>query len=390
MPPAMYGAMPPPERAAPRRRASHLPNHVHHTTQEVLMKRTILVLAAILFAVQTPPAHAQGKELPHVVILATGGTIAGSADTKTSVGYTSGAVTVDALIQAVPTLKDIAKITGEQVASIGSQDMSDEVWLKLAERVNAVLADDKVDGVVITHGTDTMEETAYFLQLVVRSKKPVVLTGSMRPSTALSADGPLNIFNAVAIAGDPAAVGRGVLVAANDDIHSARDITKTNTTSVQTFLSPQYGLIGTTLYGKQTFFRVPFRLHTASSEFTVKGVTSLPRVDVIYAHADMSADLIDAAVKLGAKGIVVAGVGDGNMTAKALDALSRAAKGGVVCVRSTRVASGRTWRNSEVNDDTMGLVAAGELNPAKARVLLKLALMKTKDAGEMQRIFDQY
>jgi L-asparaginase len=354
------------------------------------MKRTFLVLAAILFAVQTPPAHAQGKELPHVVILATGGTIAGSAETKTSVGYTSGAVTVDALIQAVPTLKDIAKITGEQVASIGSQDMSDEVWLKLAERVNAVLADDKVDGVVITHGTDTMEETAYFLHLVVKSKKPVVLTGSMRPSTALSADGPLNIFNAVAIAGDPAAAGRGVLVAANDDIHSAHDITKTNTTSVQTFLSPQYGLVGTTLYGKQTFFRTPFRIHTASSEFTVKGVTSLPRVDVIYAHADMSADLIDAAVKLGAKGIVVAGVGDGNMTGKALDALTRAAKGGVVCVRSTRVASGRTWRNSEVNDDKLGLVAAGELNPAKARVLLKLALMKTKDAAEMQRIFDQY
>lgn len=354
------------------------------------MKRTFLILAAILFALPAPPAHAQGKQLPHVVILATGGTIAGSAETKTSVGYTSGAVTVDALIQAVPTLKDIAKITGEQVASIGSQDMSDEVWLKLAERVNAVLADDKVDGVVITHGTDTMEETAYFLQLVVKSKKPVVLTGSMRPSTALSADGPLNIFNAVAIAGDPAAVGRGVLVAANDDIHSAHDITKTNTTSVQTFLSPQYGLVGTTLYGKQTFFRTPFRIHTASSEFTVKGVTSLPRVDVIYAHADMSADLIDAAVKLGAKGIVVAGVGDGNMTGKALDALTRAAKGGVVCVRSTRVASGRTWRNSEVNDDKLGLVAAGELNPAKARVLLKLALMKTKDVAEMQRIFDQY
>jgi len=354
------------------------------------MKRIVVVLLAVLIAVQVSPAIEQGKKLPHVVILATGGTIAGSADSKTSVGYTSGAVTVDALISAVPTLKDIARISGEQVSSIGSQDMSDEVWLKLAKRVNEILAADTVDGIVITHGTDTMEETAYFLQLVVKSAKPVVLTGSMRPSTALSADGPLNIFNAVAIAGDPAATGRGVLVAANDDIHSARDITKTNTTSVQTFLSPQYGLIGTTLYGKQTFFRVPYRKHTTGSEFSVKGVTALPRVDVIYAHADMSADLIDAAVKLGAKGIVVAGVGDGNMTAKALDALTRAAKSGVVCVRSTRLPSGRTWRNSEVNDDKLGLVAAGELNPSKSRVLLKLALMKTSDPAQIQKIFEAY
>jgi L-asparaginase len=354
------------------------------------MKRIIVLLIVVLIAVQVPPAVAQGKKLPHIVILATGGTIAGSADSKTSVGYTSGAVTVDVLINAVPTLKDIARISGEQIASIGSQDMSDAVWLKLANRINEILAADTVDGIVITHGTDTMEETAYFLQLVVRSAKPVVLTGSMRPSTALSADGPLNIFNAVAIAGDPAATGRGILVAANDDIHSARDITKANTTSVQTFLSPQYGLIGTTLYGKQTYFRVPFRKHTTSSELSVKGVTVLPRVDVIYATADMSPDLIDAAVKMGAKGIVVAGVGDGNMTGPALDALTRAAKAGVVCVRSSRVPTGRTWRNSEINDDKLGLVASGELNPAKSRVLLKLALMKTKDVAQIQKIFEEY
>ncbi len=354
------------------------------------MKRLAAVLLVLVVVMQIPALQAQGKKLPHVVILATGGTIAGSADSKTSVGYTSGAVTVDVLINAVPTLKDIARITGEQISSIGSQDMSDAVWLKLANRINEILAADTVDGIVITHGTDTMEETAYFLQLVVKSSKPVVLTGSMRPSTALSADGPLNIYNAVAIAGDPSAAGRGVLVAANDDIHSARDITKTNTTSVQTFLSPQYGLIGTTLYGKQTFFRVPYRKHTTGSEFSVKGVASLPRVDIIYANADMSADLIDAAVKLGAKGIVTAGVGDGNMTTPALDALARAAKAGVVCVRSTRLPSGRTWRNSEVNDDKMGFVAAGELNPSKSRILLKLALMKTKDVAQIQKMFEEY
>jgi L-asparaginase len=354
------------------------------------MRKSIVILLAILIAVQVLPAQTAGKKLPHIVIIATGGTIAGSADSKTSVGYTSGAVTVDALIAAVPTLKDIARITGEQVASIGSQDMCDSVWLKLAGRVNAVLAADSIDGVVITHGTDTMEETAYFLQLVVKSKKPVVLTGSMRPSTAMSADGPLNIYNAVAIAGDPTTAGRGVLVAANDDIHGAREIVKTNTTDVQTFESPEYGLVGTTLYGKQTFFRGPFRKHTFDSEFSVKDVKSLPRVDIIYANSDMSPDLIDAAVKLGAKGIIVAGVGDGNMTTPALDALARAAKAGVVCVRSSRVFSGRTWRNSEINDDKLGLVASGELNPSKSRVLLKLALMKTKDVAQIQKYFEEY
>jgi L-asparaginase len=306
------------------------------------------------------------------------------------VGYKSGAVTVDALVAAVPTVKDLARITGEQISSIGSQDMSDAVWLKLADRVNDLLKKDDVDGIVITHGTDTMEETAYFLNLVVHSKKPVVMTGSMRPSTALSADGPLNIYNAVAIACDSASIGRGIMVAANDDIHAARDITKTNTTDVQTFLSPGYGLIGTTLYGKQTYFRMPYRKHTSESEFSVEGANSMPRVDIFYAHADMSADLIDAAVKFGAKGIVVAGVGDGNMTAAALNALSRARKSGVVCVRSSRVAAGSTWRNSEVNDDELGFVASGELNPAKSRVLLKLALIKTSDVGEIQKLFAEY
>jgi L-asparaginase len=354
------------------------------------MKRIFAVFLALLIVMQVQTALSQAKKLPHIVILATGGTIAGSAESKTSVGYTSGAVTVDVLISAVPTLKDIARITGEQIASIGSQDMSDSVWLKLANRANEILAADTVDGIVVTHGTDTMEETAYFLQLTVKSAKPVVLTGSMRPSTALSADGPLNIFNAVAIAGDPASRGRGVLVAVNDDIHSGREITKMNTTDVQTFESPEYGLLGTTLYGKQSYFRGPYRKNTTASEFSVAGAKVLPRVDVIYAHADMSADLIDAAVKLGAKGIVVAGVGDGNMTSKALEALGRAAKAGVVCVRSTRLPTGHTWRNSEVNDDQYGFVAAGELLPAKARVLLKLALMKTKDPAQIQTMFDTY
>src|SRR6187397_421 len=192
-----------------------------------LRNATAITAVGILsVAVACAQSASQPGKKPHVVIVATGGTIAGSASSGTSAGYTSGAVGVDVLIQAVPQMKDVADVTGEQIASIGSQDMNDEVWLKLAKRVNELLAKRDVDGIAITHGTDTLEETSYFLQLVTKSDKPVVMTGSMRPSTAMSADGPLNIYNCVAIAADPTARGRGVLVIIDDDIHSAHDVIK--------------------------------------------------------------------------------------------------------------------------------------------------------------------
>src|SRR5262245_28434125 len=199
------------------------------------MLKVISVLSLVVLIACT--LYAQGGKKPKVVIVATGGTIAGSAESATAAGYSSGAVGVDILIAAVPDLKKIADVKGEQVASIGSQDMNDEVWVKLATRVNEILAQPDVDGVAITHGTDTLEETSYFLDLVVKSDKPVVMTGSMRPSTAMSADGPLNIYNAVAIAADPTARGRGLLVAIDDDIHSAHDVIKSHTTDVATFTS---------------------------------------------------------------------------------------------------------------------------------------------------------
>lgn len=327
---------------------------------------------------------------PRVVILATGGTIAGSAATGTQAGYSSAQLGVDALLAAVPQLDELASVSGEQVANVGSQDMSDTIWLRLAARVNALLECDDVDGMVITHGTDTLEETAYFLNLVVNSPKPVVMTAAMRPSTALSADGPLNIYNAVAVAADAGASGRGVLVVINDDIHGARAITKTHTTDVQTFLSSEEGLIGSTLYGRNSFFRYPFRLHTADSAFSVNGLQSLPRVDVMYINAGQSADLIDDAVARGARGIVTAGVGNGNMSGEALQAVLRAVEQGVVVVRSSRVAAGATGRNIEIQDDDVGTVASGDLNPAKARVLLKVALLECGDSGDIQALFDRY
>ena len=294
------------------------------------------------------------------------------------------------LIAAVPQMKSFADVSGVQVASIGSQDMNDEVWLKLAAEVNRLAAQADVDGIAITHGTDTMEETAYFLNLVVKTDKPVVLTGSMRPSTSLSADGPLNIYNAVGVASDPRARGRGVLVVANDDIHGARAITKRHTTDVQTFVSPEAGLIGVCLFDSRDFVRMPARAHTTATPFKVAAGQTLPRVDIIYAHAGMSPDLIDAAVANGAKGIVIAGVGDGNMTTPALEAVRRAIAKGVVVVRSTRVGEGVVRRNIEVSDDKMGTVASMDLVPGKARVLLKLALTQTSDAKKIQEYFNTY
>jgi len=343
----------------------------------------------VALAIGGPMVGAQSRK-PRVVIVATGGTIAGSAESTTAAGYKSGAVAVDVLIAAVPQMKSFADVTGVQVASIGSQEMNDEVWLKLAAEVNRLAAQADVDGIAITHGTDTMEETAYFLNLVVKTDKPVVLTGSMRPSTSLSADGPLNIYNAVGVASDPRAKGRGVLVVANDDIHGARAITKRHTTDVQTFVSPEAGLIGVCLFDSRDFVRMPARAHTTATPFKVAVGQTLPRVDIIYAHAGMSPDLIDAAAANGAKGIVIAGVGDGNLTTPALEAVSRAIAKGVVVVRSTRVGEGVVRRNIEVSDDKMGTVASMDLVPSKARVLLKLALMQTSDAKKIQEYFNTY
>ena len=342
--------------------------------------------AAMTASVQSMRAQAR----PRIVIVATGGTIAGAADASTAAGYKSGAVAVDVLIDAVPQMKKFADVRGVQVSSVGSQDMNDELWVKLATEVNQLLAKPDVDGVAITHGTDTMEETAYFLNLVVKSDKPVVLTGSMRPSTSLSADGPLNIYNAVGVASDARAKGRGVLVVANDDIHGARAITKRHTTDVETFVSPEAGLIGVCLFDDREFSRSPARKHTTATPFKVTVGQTLPRVDVIYAHAGMSPDLIDAAVASGAKGLVIAGVGDGNMTTPALEAVKRALAKGVVVVRATRVGEGIVRRNIEVDDDKVGTVVSKELNPAKSRVLLKLALMQTSDPKKVQELFDTF
>lgn len=327
---------------------------------------------------------------PRIAVLATGGTIAGAGSSSTGSAYTSGQVKIEAMIDAVPNIRNLADLKGEQTANVGSQDMSVAVWLTLAKRINELLKRDDVDGIVITHGTDTQEETAFFLNLVVKSDKPVVLTGSMRPSTALSAEGPLNLYNAVAVAASPKAKGHGVMVVMNDEIHSAHNVKKMMTTPVQTFQSPEEGAIGSVSFGDVTFFHKPHGIHTSKSELSVDGATSLPRVDIVYACADMSADLIDIMVNAGAKGIVIAGVGDGNMNAGTLEAMKRATAKGVYVVRASRVPVGTVLLKGEVNDADYGSVSSIELNPQKARVLLMVAIQKKRTRDELQKLFLNY
>lgn len=324
---------------------------------------------------------------PTIYILATGGTIAGSGSGTLDTSYTSGTVTVDKLIAAVPEINKIATIKGEQISNIGSQEMNNEVWFKLANRVNELLTSGKADGVVITHGTDTMEETAYFLNLVVKSDKPIVMVGAMRNSGSLSADGPLNIFNAVNVAMNKEAAGKGVMVVMNDEIHAAREVTKTNTTAVDTFKSPNSGKIGTVFYGNVKFYMNPTRKHTVNSAFDITKIKELPRVDIIYSHSNDNPDFVNVAVKNGAKGIVNAGMGNGNPFPSALEALGEAVKAGVVVVRDSRVGSGETTLNGEVDDGKYGFLASDNLNAQKARVLLMLALTQTTDKAKIQEFF---
>jgi L-asparaginase len=322
-----------------------------------------------------------------VHVLGTGGTIAGVQPDRAQPGYKAAAYGVDWLLNAVPGLERLAQLSGEQLVNIGSQDMDDVVWLALARRLADVLESSATDAAVITHGTDTLEETSYFLSLVTASAKPVVMVGSMRPATAISADGPANIYNGVAVAANPEASGRGTLVCLNDEIHYARHVVKTATMSASAFSSMARGLAGVVSAGQVAWFEParPGRGHV----FPIAGIDALPRVDVLHAHAGMSTDLVDAAIAAGARGIVVAGVGAGNMSGRVTARLAEAVAGGVAVVRSSRVVSAMVLRNVELDDDRLGFVAAGDLNAAKSRVLLALALVETSNPKRIQEIFQQ-
>jgi len=274
------------------------------------------------------------------------------------------------------------------VVTVRSQDMDTTVWLKLAQKINAQCSG--TDGFVITHGTDTIEETAYFLNLTVKCEKPVVLVGAMRPVTALSSDAPANLYDAIVTAASPDSAGRGVMLVMNGKVLDARDVTKLNTENLGAFQSINYGALGSVSDSKVTYTRTPAQKHTKQTPFDVSKLTQLPEVGIVYNYANASDIPAKAFIDNGYQGIVSAGVGNGNISHALLNTLSDAAQKGLVVVRSSRVSSGPTTRNGEIDDDKHGFIASGTLSPYKSRVLLMLALTQTKDPKKIQQYFTQY
>lgn len=325
--------------------------------------------------------------LPRVVILGTGGTIAAAATETTNTTDYTLAHGIDAVLAAVPQMQSFARVSAEQVVNLPSQEVDNLTLLQLARRINLLLASDMADGIVITHGTDTMEETAYFLHLVVKSAKPVVLVGAMRPSTALSADGPLNLLNAVKVAASPAAVGKGVLMVFNDRIGSARHTVKSHTTATDAFSAPDCGFIGSVVGTDVDFHTRVLRAHTLHTEFDITSITVLPPVDIVYGYQNAGTHLIDAAIAAGAKGIVYAATGNGTLSEASKRGVAHARAQGLVFVRSTRVGGGSVTAHRV--DQELDTVAANSLNPQKARILLSLALTLTDDPRRVQTFFDR-
>ncbi|OEY24754.1 L-asparaginase [Campylobacter jejuni] len=329
------------------------------------------------------------KAKSRIAILGTGGTIAGFIDsTIATTGYTAGAIDIDVLIKAVPQIRDLADISWEQIANIDSSNMCDEIWLRLAKKIAKLFAEG-IDGVVITHGTDTMEETAYFLNLTIKSDKPVVLVGAMRPSTAISADGPKNLYNAVALVANKEAKNKGVMVAINDKILSARGVVKTHSLNVDAFSSPDFGDLGYIVDGKVFFYNNVTKAHTKNTPFDVSKLTSLPKVDILYSYSnDGSGVAAKALFEHGTKAIVVAGSGAGSIHKNQKDVLKELLKKGLKVVVSSRVVAGCVAVSD--SDEKLGFISAEDLNPQKARVLLILALTKTSDPKKIQEYFLKY
>ncbi|MGZ9275483.1 MAG: asparaginase [Candidatus Limnocylindrales bacterium] len=330
--------------------------------------------------------------LPRVALIFTGGTIDSvGADRLDLAWYIEHGQCLDdgELVARVPELSSIARVEEVPFRRLPSQSIADADLVSLVELIHQLFAADRADGIVITHGTNTLEETAYFLHLTLKTDRPVVIVGSMRPSSGLSADGYLNLLNGVRVAGDPGSRGMGVLVVLNDTILSARDVTKTATYRVETFQGRDLGPLGyADNDGRVVYYHRPVRTHTTATEFELSGEAELPRVDVVVTYLGADGAMIDAAVAAGARGIVSAGSGAGRPTPAEDAALLRASESGVLVCQGTRVGSGRTARSPGLR--RRGWVASDNLQPWKARILLRLALARTDDPDEVQRMFDTY
>lgn len=323
-------------------------------------------------------------ELPTVALFTTGGTIQSKGAHRDKLyEYSDGRVTPKELLDDLPELSALAKIEVHEISNVGSGSIGAPELLKLAKGINAALARPEISGAVVTHGTSTLEETAYFLQLTVKSKKPVVVVGAMRPFTAISRDGPFNLYNSVRVAVCPDAAGKGVMVVLNDTIHSARFVTKGNTYHVETFVDRDIGPLGYTDSDRVVFYRAPLTRHTFESEFDVSTLESLPPVEIVYGYQEASPAALAALVAAGAKGIVL---NDGAASFRA--AAAKAQSEGVLIVQSDRKGSGRVVLSEK--SEGRGIVTADSLNAQKARILLRLGLTRTSDPRELQRMFNTY
>ena len=356
-----------------------------------MSRNTVLRWSVTLFAAVVVSGAAMAQTKSNVVILATGGTIAGAgADVTNSATYQAAKVPVDKLILGVPQLKDVANVRGEQVFQIASESFKNDNLVILGKRVAALSKQDDVDGIVITHGTDTAEETAYFLNLVVHTEKPIVVVASMRPGTAMSADGMLNLYNAVTVAGSADARRNGVLVVMNDEIDSGRDVTKAVNVKLEAFRSP-WGALGMVVEGKNYWFRKLDKRHTVSSEFDIEKISALPLVEIAYAGGNVTDTAYRAFANAGAKAIIHAGPGNGSVAGTLVPVLQELRGKGIQIIRSSHVnAGGFVIRNAEQPDDKYDWIVANDLNPQKARILASVALTATSDSKELQRIFMQY
>lgn len=367
------------------------------------MTKPCAAAVAFLLAVVPGPAggtaasmqEAGATQRPRVHVLATGGTIAGQGASSTSVTeYKRGAFSGEELVARVPEIQQHAAVTLEQITNVYGSDITLANWLTLANRINAIFKEDSsVAGVVVTHGTNTLEETAYFLNLTVKDPRPVVVVGAQRPGTAISADGPANLLSAIRTAVAPEARNKGVLVVMNDEINSAREVTKSNTYRPGTFRTHELGFLGYVDSDKVTFYRNTTRRHTANSEFDLTGLKELPAVDILYSYIQPSTAPLKALIASGVRGIVFAGSGPGGLSSfersavEAADGLPAAAR--PVFVRASRTGSGRVVEGG-AEYRNLGTITGDNLSPQKARILLMLALTRTTDPAEIKRMFSEY
>ena len=333
------------------------------------------------------------EQLPRVYLFGTGGTISFVSESRTdfaNYSYQGRQLTIQEMLARVPEAHDLAQVTPEQVINVGSTEVYPNHWLTLANRINEQFStDESAAGVAVTHGTATLEETAYFLNLTVLDRRPVVVTGAMRPPSAMGTDADNNLMDAIRIAACPDSAGRGALVVLNNEIQAARDVTKTDSYRVETFQSGHMGFLGySDSDGQIVYYRRPDRRHTADSEFDLAGVDELPQVEIAYAYAGVSAVVIDALVEAGVNGIVAAGLGSGGSPSPFMAALRRAIAAGIPVVISTQVSTGRVLQTRRFVEE--GYIVADNLHPKKARILLMLGLTRTSDPAELQSMMLEY